>query len=134
MAKFVHFSIENKFVTRIFFPFLEDDFKNALQTCDGDFACIIKLLYKDDLSDNDEHFIERKLSNNANASIIDIMLYRELLKKFTRFRYNTMGTVDIIASVFNNFQDAMKHITMLRRKDHTPFLIEDEYDVQDLLL
>ena len=133
MAKFVHFSIENKFVTRIFFPFLEDDFKNALQTCDGDFACIIKLLYKDDLSDNDEHFIERKLSNNDNASIIDIMLYRELLKKFTRFRYNTMGTVDIIASVFNNLQDAIKHLTMLRRKDHTPFLIEDEYDVQDLL-
>lgn len=132
-AKFINFSIENKFITRIFFPFLEEDFYNALQTCDNNFACLAKLLYKDDLADDDERLIERSLSNNAGAVTIDIILYREIMKKFTRFRYKNLETIDIIASIFNNFQDAIKHLTTLRRKGHTSFPIEDEYDVQDLL-
>ena len=55
-----------------------------------------------------------------------------LLRKFTSFRWNSISSVELIKNVFNNFQDAIKHITEHRRKDHPTFEIKDEYDVQDL--
>lgn len=43
-----------------------------------------------------------------------------------------MSSVDSIKNIFSNFQDAIKHLTEIRRKDHVNFEINDEYDVQDL--
>lgn len=43
-----------------------------------------------------------------------------------------MSSVELIKNIFYNFQDAIKHLTNNRRKNHTVFEINDEYDVQDL--
>ena len=48
------------------------------------------------------------------------------------FKYNNVSSTELIKNIFNNFQDAIKHLTNNRRKNHTAFEINDEYDVQDL--
>ena len=59
-------------------------------------------------------------------------MYDKLSRKFTAFKYNNMSSVELIKNIFYNFQDAIKHLTNNRRKNHTVFEINDEYDVQDL--
>ncbi len=132
-AKFNTFSLQNKFITTVFFPFLADDFKKVLDAEVNEFANLVKLLYQKHLTVSDEELISKVLTNNANASLIEIILYGELINQFTRFRYNSLETIDIVKLVFCNFQDAIKHITSLRRKGHSAFSIADEYDVQDIL-
>ena len=131
--KFIRFNIRNKFLTSVFFPNFEESLKVALVDTNDPFSKLLKILYyKDELTDEDERIITDNLLTNGNADEIDIVLYHSLQKKFAKIRYNHLGSVDIIKRIFSNFQDAIKHLTMYRRKDHIKFEIRDEYDVQDL--
>lgn len=118
----------------MFFNKYEDELFNISSDFEDDnYYFLLKLLYKSTvLSEEDEEKIFDLLANNNNADAIDIVMYDKLLKKFTSFKYNNMSSVDLIKNIFNNFQDAIKHITTNRRKGHVPFEINDEYDVQDL--
>ena len=40
---------------------------------------------------------------------------------------------DIIINILKEFPNSIKSLTIKRRKDHDKFIINDEYDVQDLL-
>lgn len=130
-AKFQMFSIRNKYLTTVFFPVLKEDLENDILHSNDVFSRLIKMLNKDTISAEDEQLINNNLVNNANANVIDIILYREIVKKFSKFNYKSLSAKDLIIQAFNNFQDAVKHITK-RRKNHAEFKINDEYDVQDL--
>lgn len=125
-------ALKDKFAVTLFFPELTEQ---LLKELDGssNFSKLLNLLFnKENLTEQDEDLIETELANNVNADCIDIILYKLLLKKFTRFKYNQLTAVELIKQVFNNFQNAIKHLTSERRKDHDLFCIRDEYDVQDL--
>ena len=132
--KFQKFSLKNKFALSLCFKDFENVLRNTYKTAENDpYIFLLSLLFDaDSISKNDEEKIFDLLINNDNADAIDIVLYDMLLRKFTSFRWNSISSVELIKNVFNNFQDAIKHITEHRRKDHPTFEIKDEYDVQDL--
>lgn len=132
--KFNAFSLKNKFALSLIFENYNDRLRNTFDEFKNDpYYYLLNLLYNSsELSQNDENEIFNLLVNNNNADVIDIAMYDKLSKKFMAFKYNNMSSVELIKNIFNNFQDAIKHITNTRRKNHTVFEINDEYDVQDL--
>lgn len=125
-------NLKDKFAVTIFFPEFKEQLLKELDST-SDFSKLLNLLFNEEsLTDQDEDFIEKRLANNVNVDCIDIILYKLLLKKFTRFKYNQLNAVELIKQVFINFQNAIKHLTVERRKNHDLFHIRDEYDVQDL--
>lgn len=132
--RFRIFSLKNKFAMSLFFKEYEIELRKTYNSYQGDpYHYLLNLFFElDELSNEAESRICALLTNNSNADAIDIILYDKLLRKFTSFKYKNMSSVELIKTVFNNFQDAIKHITTNRRKDHSSFEINDEYDVQDL--
>lgn len=132
--KFQKFSLKNKFAFSLFFKNYENILRSTYRLSENDPYCyLLNLLFdSESFSKKDENIVFDLLTNNSNADAIDVILYDMLLKKFTSFKCNNMSSVDLIKNVFSNFQDAIKHITEIRRKDHVHFEINDEYDVQDL--
>lgn len=132
--RFEGFSLKNKFALSLFF----DECDKWIQTLDfttksDPYSILLDYLFcKNVLSDKDEKIIYGQLTNNENADAIDVALYDKLSRKFTSFKYKELTCVELVKNVFMNFQDSIKHITTSRRKGHDPFLIRDEYDVQDL--
>ena len=74
-----------------------------------------------------------------NASdVIDLILLEELFQALIQLQtpqtlINNKSIYDTIIRILNNFHNASKKINQTRRKDHLPFEINDEYDVQDIL-
>ena len=131
--KFNSFSIKNKFAICLFFPDFKTQLIDIIKNSKNVYERLLEILFcLDKLTNQDEQLIYDTLTNNSNADVIDVILYNEILKKYTRFEFNNKTAVDLIKDVFNNFQDSIKHITEIRRKDHDLFKIEDEYDVQDV--
>ena len=131
--KFNSFSIKNKFAICLFFPDFKTQLTDIIKNSKNPYERLLELLFcLDKLTHQDEQLIYDTLANNYNADVIDVILYIEIQRKYTRFEFNSKTAVDLIKDVFNNFQDSIKHITQIRRKDHKLFEIEDEYDVQDV--
>lgn len=132
--RFKTFSLKNRFALSLFFKECEELIKTADNySKDDSYSILLDILYKrNSFSLDDEKVIYDSLTNNVNTDAIDVVLYDRLLRKFTSFKYKELTSVDLIKKVFNNFQDAIKHITSNRRKGHDHFSINDEYDVQDL--
>lgn len=131
--KFARFTIKNKFLVSCFFYRYESILKVEIKDRDDTFSKLLNILYnQNDLSTEDEQFINEKLAMNEAADASDIVLYHRLEKKFSGFKFKNIDSVDLIKRIFNNFQDSIKHLTSNRRKGHALFEISDEYDVQDL--
>lgn len=71
-----------------------------------------------------------------NLDVIDLLLLEDLFKYRidieTRIQYMHYDAKELVLSVLGNFNNSVTKLTN-RRKGHAPFLINDEYDVQDLL-
>lgn len=131
--RFDSFSAKNKFAVSLFFADFREQLKELVKNSKNPYERLLYLLFiSDRLSNEDENLIYSMLTNNANADMLDVILYNELQRKFTRFKFNDKSSVELIKDVFGNFQDAIKHLTEIRRKDRKKFEINDEYDVQDI--
>lgn len=131
--KFERFTIKNKFLVSCFFPRYTSQLKTVIKDCNDIFSKLLNILYyTDGLSIEDEQLITEHLAMNENAEAASIILYHRLEKKFARFRYKNLNSIEVIKKIFNNFQDSIKHLTSNRRKGHPIFEIKDEYDIQDL--
>ena len=132
--KFNSFSLKNKFALSLIFKDYHERLRNSFDKFKDDpYHFLLNLLFKSsELSQDDENKIFDLLINNNNADAIDIAMYDKLSRKFMTFKYNNVSSIELIKNIFNNFQDAIKHLTSNRRKNHTAFEINDEYDVQDL--
>lgn len=132
--KFNSFSLKNKFALSLIFTNYYERLLNTFDEFKDDpYHFLLNLLFKSsELSQDDENKIFDLLVNNNDADAIDIAMYDKLSRKFMAFKYNNVSSVELIKNIFNNFQDAIKHLTNNRRKNHTAFEINDEYDIQDL--
>lgn len=132
--KFNLFSLKNKFAVSLVFQNYRDKVEKSIAMYPDDtYSYFLNLLYnKQALDEEDESKIFETLINNENVDAIDIILYDQILKKFTSFEYKGLSAVELIKGIFENFQDSIKHITLHRRKNHAQFEVNDEYDVQDL--
>lgn len=132
--KFNSFSLKNKFaISLIFKNYYERLCDTFYEFKDDPYYFLLNLLFNSsELSQDDENKIFDLLVNNNDADAIDIAMYDKLSRKFMAFKYNNVSSTELIKNIFNNFQDAIKHLTNNRRKNHTAFEINDEYDVQDL--
>lgn len=132
--KFNSFSLKNKYAVSLVFKNYRGRLENSIIMYPEDtYFYFLNLLFNaHTITKEDEDKIFRTLTNNENVDAIDIILYEQLLEKFTSFEYKGLSSVELIKGVFENFQDSIKHITMHRRKNHELFEVKDEYDVQDL--
>lgn len=131
------------FLIQKFFGKYEDLFKKKLlsDTRNNPTLNILKYIYIDSIAtiDNDITKLSQK-----DLETIDLIVLRELQffyskKAIVKTTYLNLNSKDIIVSLLNNFENAIKKITdqsMRYGKDkQNRFLIKinDEYDVQDLL-
>ena len=132
--KFNSFSLKNKYAVSLVFQNYRARLESAtIMYPEDTYSYFLNLLFNaNTITKEDEDKIFEALINNENVDAIDIILYEQLLKKFTSFEYNGRTSVELIKCIFENFQDSIKHITMHRRKNHDIFEVNDEYDVQDL--
>lgn len=76
------------------------------------------------------------LQSVALGSEIDVqlqILLEDIENYLMSIRYVNKSTDEVIRDILNNFSNAIQKIIKNRRKDHPNFIIEDEYDVQDIL-
>lgn len=73
---------------------------------------------------------------NVVANDIDIqtlLILEDLEKVLLKVSYINIEAEEMVRLILNNFSNAAQKIIRNRRKGHECFVIEDEYDVQDLL-
>lgn len=75
--------------------------------------------------------IERLFENISDVQ--SQILIEDLDKELIKIKFNNKDTDEIVKDVFSNFSNAIQKVITGRRKDHPPFIIKDEYDVQDIL-
>lgn len=83
---------------------------------------------EEDILDNALEGILENISDVQTQIIIE-----DLEKELIKIKFNNKDTEEILKDVFSNFSNALQKIITGRRKDHAPFVINDEYDVQDIL-
>ncbi len=62
-----------------------------------------------------------------------LILLEDFEKKLLTVKYINIEAEEIVRQILNNFSNAVQKITTNRRQGHSPFIISDEYDVQDIL-
>lgn len=140
-TKYISSPIRTKYLIACFIP----EYKKKLikevrviDTSEDDYAFsnVLKYIYLDEKSLL-KHSITTLMKSDC-PDVIDIILFEELENKLIHdeiceTKYINKSELDIILQVLENFSNAIKRITINRRKDHPIFKINDEYDVQDLL-
>lgn len=78
--------------------------------------------------------------NNALTEIVrlnidsqTLIILEDLEKSLLELKYINLDSNDLINHILNNFSNSIQKITKNRRKHHTNFSLNDEYDVQDIL-
>ena len=83
--------------------------------------------------------INQAYSNGAdwswNKGEIKDLKYEDLNSHIEKHAmpYKKFSGIVLLKEVLSNFSNAIIKITKERRKEHSPFIINDEYDVQDIL-
>lgn len=93
---------------------------------------IKQILGIDDIS---EDKIDAALFEFAESEI-DIqtqILLEDLEKSLLKIKYISLNSEELVRNMLNNFSNSIQKIIKNRRKGHTDFPINDEYDVQDIL-
>ncbi len=98
------------------------------------------LLYlRDNFSDNatciDFSNLSKKYANTNNIEVLDkqLNLLKALLSYLNEKQYQKLDDNFIIESIFNNFNDFIRHSSKRYNNRDAFFIINDEYDIQDIL-
>lgn len=132
LEKYEITTIENKYLIYKIYPEIKIKLKKYVDTNENYKSILVKYLL-DDTINLPQQEIYAECIINAN-NIGDLILLEDLYKKMlkTDIQYN-QEPKDIIISILKEFPNAIKSLTLKRRKGHVKFEIRDEYDVQDLL-
>ncbi|MCB0044345.1 MAG: hypothetical protein KDD92_02825 [Caldilineaceae bacterium] len=139
--KFNQSSLKYKYVIKRVLPEYEEQFTDALLNADVDlefpYADICNFIYQKDIKDdNIEPFLSEILKRDLD--IIDLLILEDvervlLSNSIPKIQFQNLSAREIAVQVLEQFSNAVKKITHARRKGHESFIINDEYDVQDLL-
>lgn len=117
---------------------IEPEFKGRiLETSSGQelspLVPIIKLLILSETLNTD--YLEETLLKiiSTDFDVPTQVILEDLERKLLRTTYDNRSADQLMRSILQNFPNAIKKIITDRRKGHSEFEINDEYDVQDLL-
>lgn len=120
-------SNKQRYVFSLCFPYLNEEFAKDVQNMQED-----KLIYEyltGKCISEDINF----LTNDDNIDIFDLILYKKILERDKIFNLDKRSIIENIIHMLNNFSNAIKKITTDRYNNKAGLLIEQEYDVQDIL-
>lgn len=137
--KFEQSSLKYKYLISKVLPEFRERFKafiNKERNDKSPYAHILRYLYLSETSDEISPFISQLLQQDLD--IIDLILLEELQHTFisnsvARITHLNHDAKTVVKQVLLQFGNSVKKITSDRRKGHSVFEINDEYDVQDLL-
>lgn len=69
----------------------------------------------------------------SNIDYQTLIILEDLEKHLLALKYINLNSEDLVNHILNNFSNSIQKIIKNRRKNHANFLINDEYDVQDIL-
>ncbi len=118
---------QQKYVFSLCFTYLREEFNKDIQNMQED-----KLIYEYLTGKNISEKITVPL-NDDNIDIFDLITYKKILERDKIFNLDKTSIIENIVHMLNNFSNAIKKITFDRYNNKTGLLIEQEYDVQDIL-
>lgn len=132
VEKYEMTTIENKYLIYKIYPELKTKLKKYVDNKENYKCILVKNLLEDKMELPEKETYTEFIINANNMG--DLILLEDLYKKMlkTDIQYNKEPK-DVIISVLKEFPNAIKSLTLKRRKGHSKFEIKDEYDVQDLL-
>lgn len=132
-TKFIESDMKQKyFMSKIepsFLPLLR---KEVETISENSISTIIKYILNDNNTSEDK--IDQALIEitKDDLDVQTQILLEDLEKSLLKVKYISLEAEDLIRCILNNFSNSIQKIKV-RRKDHPPYTIEDEYDVQDIL-
>lgn len=132
LEKYDKSTLENKYLIYKIYPRIKEKLKSDVENIDDVKAFIIKNILDDKIKLVKEDIYLEFISKAENMNDLIVMedLYKKMIISDIQIQDNPK---DIIINVLKEFPNAIKSITLKRRKNHDKFVIRDEYDVQDLL-
>ena len=135
--KFNETTLRNKFLIAQCVPAYQQRFKESVEIDVSEDSWVFRTISSEttlSVEDGDRIAVYMQ----CVSDVIDLMVLEELQLKF--IRQEIPGSLVInktayetILHMMSNFHNATKKIVQPRRKDHSSFVLNDEYDVQDLL-
>jgi len=123
---------------KYFLTKIDADLKTQLEKevleLDEPLALIIMAIF--DISKVNETLLSNALQTVTSVTEIDVqlqILLEDIESALLRIRYDNKSADEMVRDILNNFSNSIQKIIKNRRKDHPNFIIEDEYDVQDVL-
>lgn len=98
---------------------------------------LVKVLRGSMVDNESETSALHSFVSKAN-DVIDLLILEDLEKHYiskcvVKEVYLNKDSKQLVMDALENFEEAIRKITSVRRKDHSSFEVNDEYDVQDLL-
>lgn len=132
LEKYDKSSLENKYLIFKVYPKIKERLKKDIENVNEINAIIIKNILEDKIETVERDIYYKYISNAESISDLIILedLYKKMIISDIQFHDEPK---DIIINLLKEFPNAIKSVTLKRRKNHDKFIIRDEYDVQDLL-
>jgi hypothetical protein len=133
LSKYNQSDIKYKYFIAKIEPMLMDNLKKDICNSNELYSTLIKVtLGFNDIGANDlDSALYSIIANKID--LIDIILLEDIEKSMLKLRYINKSSEDIIRDILNNFANSVQRITKDRRKGHSVYSINDEYDLQDIL-
>ncbi len=108
--------------------------KEVLDLNNQSLAILIKTVFDTDrVNEKEVNTALQSVTSNTEIDVQIQILLEDLESTLLSIRYNNKSAEEVVRDILNNFSNAIQKIIKNRRKDHPNFIIEDEYDVQDIL-
>lgn len=132
LEKYDKTTLENKYLIYKIYPKIKERLKSDIQNINDINASVIKNILDDRVEPVGSDTYYEYISNAEG--IINLIILEDLYKKMiiSDIQFHDEPK-DIIINLLKEFPNAIKSVTLKRRKNHDKFVIRDEYDVQDLL-
>lgn len=128
--KFQKTTFENKYLICKIYPAMREKLLIESKNNSDNKAIIINGILDNKIEWSNEYV---QFIINAN-SIGELIMLEDLYSELLMLDVKDLGEPkDVIVKILNEFPNAIKKITQERRKNHSSFVVKDEYDVQDLL-
>jgi len=108
--------------------------KEVLELNKDPLSILIKTVYDTNIVMETE--LNSALQRITLVTDIDVqtqIILEDIESTLLSIRYVNKSADEVVRDILSNFSNAIQKIIKNRRKDHPHFIIEDEYDVQDIL-
>lgn len=137
-TKFAESPLRYKYLICRVLPEFFENFRSYLENASADdtpYSQILEYVFLNRKCDELEHYISQLTLRDID--VIDLLiledLWNSLIAQSLSIKYQNLSATEMAKQVLVQFGNAAKKVTRDRRKGHDPFIINDEYDVQDLL-